>query len=147
MKISTKTRYAVRLLVDLALHHQEQPVPLKDIARRQEVSLYYLQHLISPLINGRILLTARGIGGGVSLSRSPREIRLIEIFQLVEGPVAPVACVIDPAACKRSSFCVTRKVWCEIKGAITDVLETTTLQDLVEQHKSAQDESSVPPSG
>lgn len=132
MKLSTRTRYAMRLLVDLALHYSEQPIPLKDIARRQEISLYYLQHLITPLITGGIVLTTRGTGGGISLSRPPEEIGLSEVFGLLEGPVAPVDCVINPDICTRSGSCATRGVWCDMKKAIDGVLEFTTLQDLVE---------------
>ena len=136
MKLSTRIRYAMRLLVDLALHYSEQPVPLKDIARRQEISLYYLQHLITPLITGGIVLTARGTGGGVSLSCLPEKIRLSEVVRLLEGPIAPVGCVTNPGICARSSSCVTRDVWCDMKRAIDGVLEFTTLQDLVERQKS-----------
>jgi len=136
MKLSTRTRYAMRLLVDLALHHNEQPVTLKDIARRQEISLYYLQHLITPLITGDIILAARGTGGGVSLCCPPGEIRLSEIVRLLDGPIAPVGCVTNPDICTRSGSCVTRDVWCDMKKAIDGVLEFTTLQDLVERQRS-----------
>ncbi|MFC1938631.1 RrF2 family transcriptional regulator [Chloroflexota bacterium] len=136
MKLSTRTRYAMRLLVDLALHHSEQPVPLKDIARRQEVSLNYLQHLITPLIAGGIVLTARGVRGGVSLARPPEEIKLSEVVVLLEGPITPVDCVTNPDICTRSGSCVTRDVWCDMKKAIDEVLEFTTLQDLVERQKN-----------
>lgn len=135
MKLSTRTRYGMRLLVDLALHHSEQPVHLKDIARRQELSLYYLQHLITPLITGGILLTTRGTGGGVSLSRPPEEIRLSEVIKLLEGSIAPVDCVTNPDICARSGSCVTRDVWCDMKKAIDGVLRFTTLQDLAERQK------------
>jgi Rrf2 family cysteine metabolism transcriptional repressor len=135
MKLSTRTRYAMRLLIDLALHYSEQPVPIKAIARRQEVSLCYLQHLINPLVAGGILLTARGSGGGVSLAHPPEEIRLSEVVGLIEGPIAPVDCVTNPDICPRSSSCVTRGVWCDMKKAIDGVLEFTTLRDLVERQK------------
>jgi Rrf2 family cysteine metabolism transcriptional repressor len=136
MRLSTRARYGTRLLLDLALHYSEQPVLLKDIARRQEISLHYLQHLITPLVVGGIVLTARGAGGGVSLARPPGEIRLSEVIRLLEGPIAPVECVTNPDICARSNLCVTRDIWCGIQEAIHGLLESTTLQDLAERQKN-----------
>ncbi|MFC2024124.1 RrF2 family transcriptional regulator [Chloroflexota bacterium] len=136
MKLSTRGRYVTRALLDLALHQVEEPVLLKDIARRQEISLKYLDHLITPLIAGGVIRTVRGPKGGVSLAQPPEEIRLSEIIRLVEGSVVPVACVDDPAVCTRSLSCATRDVWSELKEAIDGVLESKTLQDLVERQKT-----------
>ena len=136
MKLSTRARYGTRLLVDLALHYGEQPVLLKDIARRQEISLPYLQHLITPLVTGGIVFTIRGAKGGVSLSRPPGEIKLSEVIGLLEGSIAPVDCVNNPDICERSTSCVTRDIWCGMKQAVDELLESTTLQDLVERQKS-----------
>jgi Rrf2 family cysteine metabolism transcriptional repressor len=135
MKLSTRARYGTRLLVDLALHFDEQPVLLKDIAQRQEISLPYLQHLITPLVTGGIVFTTRGARGGVSLSQPPGEIKLSQVIRLLEGPIAPVECVNNPAMCTRSSSCVTRDIWCDMKRAIDSVLDFTTLQDLAERQK------------
>lgn len=135
MKLSTRGRYATRALLDLALHHNEEPVLLKDIAQRQEISLPYLEHLIAPLIAGGIIRSTRGAKGGISLAKSPEEIKLAEIIQLLEGSIAPVECVINPKVCSRSKSCVARDVWSEIKRAINGVLGSTTLQDLVERQK------------
>lgn len=140
MKISTRARYGTRLLLDLALHYSEQPVLLKDIARRQEISLQYLQHLITPLVVGGIILTARGSRGGVSLARPPEEVRLSEVIRLLEGPIAPVECVTNPDMCARSSSCVTRDIWCGMQEAIHELLESTTLQDLAERQKNKESE-------
>ena len=117
MKLSTRGRYATRALLDLALHQGEEPVFLKDIARRQQISLKYLDHLITPLIAGGVVRTIRGPKGGVSLARPPEEIRLSEIIKLAEGSIVPVACVDDPAICSRSGICATRDIWIELKGA------------------------------
>lgn len=135
MKLSTKGRYGTRLLLDIALHLEEGRVPLKDIAHRQQISLPYLEHLITPLIEGGIIRSTRGIGGGVSLVKSPEEIRLSEVIGLLEGSLAPVKCVTDPAVCNRFEFCVTRDIWSELKMAMDGVLESTTLQDLIERQE------------
>ena len=135
MKLSTRGRYVTRALLDLALHHEEEPVLLRDIAQRQQISLRYLEHLITPLIAAGIVQSTRGPKGGVSLIKPPEEIRLSEVIQLFEGSMAPVECVDNPETCTRSELCVTRDIWGEIKKAIDGVLESTTLQDLVEQQK------------
>ena len=135
MKLSTRTRYGTRALLELALHRGEEPIFLKDIAKRQQISLPYLEHLIAPLIAGGILRSTKGPRGGISLAKNPEEIRLSEITRLLEGSVAPVECINDPEICNRSEFCVTRDIWCEIKMVMEGVLESTTLQDLVERHR------------
>ncbi len=135
MKLSTRGQYGTRALLDLALRQEERPVPLKDIAQRQQISLRYLEHLITPLIAGGIVRSTRGAGGGVSLARPPEEIRLSEVMQLLEGSIAPVECVSNPRICARSKLCATRDVWSELKQAMDGVLESTTLQNLVERQK------------
>ena len=135
MKLSTRGQYGTRLLLDLALHWGENPVLLKDIAQRQQISLGYLAHLITPLIAGGVVRTTRGARGGVSLARPPREIRLSEVIELLEGSTAPVECLDNPEVCTRSRLCVTRDVWSELKQAIDRVLESTTLQELVNKQK------------
>ncbi len=135
IKISTRGRYGTRALLDLALHQGEEPILLKDIARRQQFSLRYLEHLIAPLKAGGMVRSTRGARGGVSLARHPNDIRLSEVFQLLEGSVAPVECISDPGVCDRSGACATRDVWGEMKLAIDEILESTTLQDLVERQK------------
>ncbi|MFC1965988.1 RrF2 family transcriptional regulator [Chloroflexota bacterium] len=139
MKLSTKGRYGTRALLDIALHQEDGPVPLKNIAQRQQISLSYLEHLVTPLIDGGIIRSTRGTGGGVSLTKSPAEIKLSEVVGLLEGSLALVKCVTDPAACNRSEFCVTRDLWGELKTAIEGVLESTTLQDLVVRQKSKEE--------
>jgi Rrf2 family cysteine metabolism transcriptional repressor len=135
VKLSTKARYGTRALLELALRQGEEPVFLKDIARRQQISLPYLEHLITPLIAGGIMRSTKGPRGGVSLAKSPKEIKLSEVIQLLEGSMAPVECVNNPMICQRSEFCVTRDIWGELKGVMDRFLESTTLQDLVERYK------------
>ncbi len=135
MKLSTKGRYATRAILDLAINQQGGPILLKDIAQRQQISLSYLEHLVTPLIAGGLIRSTRGAKGGVSLAKPPEEIKLSEIIQLLEGSLAPSECVNNPKLCPRSELCVARDVWTELKKAMTGVLESTTLQDLIERQK------------
>ncbi len=135
MKFSTKTAYGVRVLLDLALHRAEEPVPLRDIARRQELPLPYLERLIAPLVAAGIVRTKRGVGGGIYLARDPAEIRLDEVVRILEGSLAPMECVDDPGACARSSFCAVRDLWAEVREAMVQVLASTTLRDLAERQR------------
>ena len=135
MKLSTKGRYGTRALLELALHQEEEPVLLKDIAQRQQISQRYLEHLITPLVAGGIVRSTRGARGGVMLAKAPKDIKLIEAIRLLEGSIAPTDCINNPEVCNRSASCVTRDVWCELEKAMSQVLETTTLQDLVERQK------------
>ena len=135
MKLSTKGRYATRVLLDLALHQEENPVPLRDIAKRQQLSLRYLEHLVAPLIAGGMIRSTRGPKGGVSMVRPPEEVRLDEVIQLLEGSLAPVECVDNPEVCSRSDYCATRDIWSEMKKAMEGVLRSTTLQNLAEQQE------------
>ena len=135
MKLSTKGRYATRALLDLARQQTEAPTPLKDIARRQEISLSYLEHLVAPLIMAGIVRSSRGPAGGIQLVKPPHEIKLSEVIRLVEGSTAPVECIVNPEVCPRSELCVTREIWAELERAMSTVLESTTLKDLVERQE------------
>ena len=136
MKLSTRTRYGTRALLELAIHSGKEPVSLKDIARQQQISLPYLEQLIAPLIAGGIIRSTKGPKGGISLVRKPGDIKLIEITRLLEGSVAPVECIDNPEVCKRSGSCATRDIWSELKGVMDDYLEATTLQGLAEKQKN-----------
>ena len=140
MKLSTRGRYGTRVLLDLALHDGKQPVPLKEISKRQHISLLYLEHIIAPLIAAGVIRTVRGAHGGATLARMPRDIKLSEVVGLLEGSIAPVDCVNDPKVCERSEVCATRDIWVELKNAIDGVLEKRTLQDLVEMQKKKKTE-------
>jgi len=124
--------------LDLALHHDDEPVLLRDIARRQQISLAYLEHLIAPLIAGGIVRSTRGAKGGISLAKPPGEIKLNEVIQLLEGSIVLAECVTNPEVCTRSESCATRDVWGEVKKAINGVLGSITLQNLVERQKRKQ---------
>jgi len=135
VKLSTRARYGTKALLELALHWGEKPILLKDIAQRQQIPLSYLEHLIGPLVQAGIVKSTRGTRGGVSLLRPPREVKLSEVIRLLEGSTAPVECVNNPETYPRSDFCVTHDIWSEVKKAIDGVLESTSLQDLVERQR------------
>ena len=136
MKLSTRGRYGTKVLLDLALHQGVGPVLLKDISRRQQIPLHYLEHLITPLVTSGIIRSSRGAKGGIWLVKSPAEIRLDEVIPLLEGSIAPAECVTNPELCESAASCVTRDVWLEMKNAMDGVLESITLQNLAERHKS-----------
>jgi len=135
MKLSTRTRYGTRALLDIALYGGDGPVPVRDIAQRQQISPLYLVHLLSPLIAGKIIRSTRGARGGIWLARPPAEIKLSDVIGLLEGSITPVECVSDPNYCPRSDSCVTREVWGDLERAMNEVLESKTLQGLVEQQR------------
>ena len=135
MKLSTRVRYGTKALLELALHWGEGPVLLKDIAQRQQIPLPYLEHLIGPLVQAGIIKSSRGTRGGVTLLKPPEEIILSEVIQLLDGSIAPVECVHKPETCPRSDLCVTHDIWDEIKEAVSKVLGSITLQDLVERQR------------
>jgi Rrf2 family protein len=135
MKLSTRTRYGTRALLELALHEGKNPVFLKDIAKEQQISLAYLEHLVTPLIAGGVIRSIKGPKGGVTLAKKPEEIKLSEVTRLLEGSLAPVECIEHPELCERADLCVTRDIWGEMKTAMDSVLESTTLKDLADRQK------------
>lgn len=131
-------------MLDLALNSRGEPIPLKDIARRQEISLLYLERLVAPLKAAGLLRIARGAKGGAVLLKPPGEIKLSTIIQLMEGTISPVDCVTDPGICSRSDSCITRDIWSELKEAMDGVLQSKTLQDLVDgQRRKNQSKESM----
>jgi len=138
MKLSTRGRYATRAMLELALRYGTGPVLLKDIANSQHVSDKYLEQVITPLKAAGLVNSVRGARGGFLLARPPGEIKLSQIIEVVEGSVAPVDCVDDPQGCPLSPQCVAREVWVKLKKSTDSVLDSVTLQDMVErQHQKA----------
>jgi len=135
MKMSSRGKYGTRALLDLALEGNGQPVPLREIARRQQIPLAYLEHLMAPLLNAGIVRSLRGAKGGVWLARSPAEIKLNQVIELLEGSIAPVECLANPGECSRSGSCAVRDIWGELERAMNSVLGSTTLQNLVERQR------------
>ena len=143
MKLSTKGRYGTRLMLDLALHYGEGLVFLKDIAKREEISVGYLEHLIPPLKSAGLIKSSRGAHGGYSLAKEPSEINLREIVQVLEGSLSPVDCIDSIEVCQRSRQCVTRDIWVELGEKILETLENVTLNDLVEKKRNKLQDSSL----
>lgn len=124
--------------MDVALHQKEGPVQLKTIAERQEISVHYLEQIVAPLVRAGLLRSTRGPSGGVTLGRAAHEIHISEVVEVLEGPITPVDCVDDPALCTRADLCVTCDMWTALKNAMVNVLESVTIQDLVERHQEKQ---------
>lgn len=136
MRISTKGRYALRMLIDLAEHQHSGFVALKDIAQRQNISKKYLEQIVPVLNRSDILKTNRGFQGGYQLSRTPDKYTVGEILRLTEGSLAPVACVEqDPIECPRSGECATLPLWQGLNRVINDYLDNITLQDILDQQR------------
>jgi Rrf2 family transcriptional regulator, cysteine metabolism repressor len=135
MKLSTRGRYGTRAMLDLALCGTDKLVPLKEIAQRQQLSLRYLENLIAPLVTAGLIRSIRGNKGGISLAKPPGEIRLSDVIQALEGPIVLVECCDNPGCCERSSFCATRDLWGKMESGIKNILENTTLQDLIDRKR------------
>ena len=136
MKISTKGRYALRMLIDLAEHDNDGFIALKDIAERQSVSKKYLEQIVPILNKSNILKTNRGFQGGYKLAQAPNKYTIGMILRLTEGSLAPVACLDQtPNQCERSRECVTLPIWQGLNKAINDYLDNITLQDVLDQQR------------
>ena len=137
MKISTKGRYALRMLLDLAEHQEDGFIALKDIAARQQISKKYLEQIVAILNKTDILQTNRGFQGGYKLARKPEQYTVGSVLRLTEGSLSPVACLDhDPASCPRYAFCATLPVWQGLEQVINDYLDHITLQDILEQQQT-----------
>lgn len=133
MKISTKGRYAIRMLLDLAEHGSNGYTALKDIAERQGISKKYLEQIVPVLNRADILQTNRGFQGGYRLAQSPDKYTLGMILRLTEGSLAPIACLDNnPNLCERSSYCPTLFVWQGLNDLISNYLDNITLQDILD---------------
>ncbi len=135
MKLSTRTRYGVRAALELAENHGQGPLQIRVIARRQEISVKYLEQLMAILKAAGFVRSIRGARGGYVLAKAPNEIKLSEVFTALEGPVTTVECIEDETFCGRISDCLIRQVWIDVQEAILGVLESKTLQDLVDNAK------------
>jgi Rrf2 family transcriptional regulator, cysteine metabolism repressor len=132
MKISTKGRYGVRAMIDLALQDSRSPVLIKDICQRQDISQAYLEQILCQLKTAGLVRSTAGPKGGFTLARRPAEIKAIEIFQVTEGSNFLADCLNDPSSCPRSEICISRRLWVALKKAVDKVLSTTSLQDLLD---------------
>lgn len=136
MKISTKGRYALRMMLDLALQEGKRPVALREIADRQEISVKYLEQIVSVLARAGYLKSIRGPQGGYVLTREPKDYTVGDILRLTEGSLAPVECLeTERNLCPRADRCVTLKLWKELDQAVRQVVDHRTLEDLVREQK------------
>ena len=134
MKISTKGRYALRMLLDLAVNSDGNHIALKDIAKRQAISKKYLEQIVPTLHKAGILETTRGFQGGYKLAVEPKDCIIGKVLRLTEGNLAPVSCLQDDVnQCKRAGECVTLHVWEGLQKVIFDYLDNITLQDLLDK--------------
>ncbi len=139
LKISTKGRYALRLMLDLALCEKDKYIALKDIAERQQISVKYLEQIISVLGHAGYVRSVRGTGGGYMLAKEPKDYTVGMILRLTEGSLAPVSCLeSETNTCPRAEQCVTLTVWEKLYDAINGVVDSITLEDLVKETKAKQ---------
>ena len=140
MIVSTKGRYALRVMIDLAEHQAERDVPLKEVAARQEISEKYLENILKVLVQNGFLEGLRGKGGGYRLTRSPDQYTVAEILLLTEGSLAPVSCLAPGAsACERMSNCRTYSMWKGLNDLISDYFGKITLADLASPDQAGND--------
>ncbi|MFH1723292.1 MAG: Rrf2 family transcriptional regulator [Elusimicrobiota bacterium] len=135
IKVSTRGRYGLRTMLELALQERGKPIQLKAIARSQRIPQRYLAQLAQELRNAGLLTSTRGALGGFALAKHPSRISLLEIVSRLEGPISPVECLTNPAFCDRRASCAAREVWNDIGKAVSAALGRRTLQDLVKLHQ------------
>lgn len=139
MKISTKGRYALRLMIDLAQQDADGYVPLRDISTRQNISAKYLEQIVVQLSRAGFVRSTRGAQGGYQLAKNPAEYTVGDILRITEGSLAPVACLDhDPIECPRAGDCITLDFWRGLFDVVNQYVDGTTLEDLV-AHKSVLD--------
>jgi Rrf2 family transcriptional regulator, cysteine metabolism repressor len=139
VKLSTKGRYGVAAMYDLALHYGQGPISLKSVASRQGISEHYLEQLMGTLRKSGYVKSVRGAQGGYTLTKDPAQISVGDIIKIMEGPIAPVDCLLTDAVdneyCQRASICVTRGVWAKVRDSINGVLDSISLADLCREEK------------
>lgn len=133
MKISTKGRYALRLMIDLAMYEGEEPVRIKDIAERQGISIKYLEQIVAVLNRGGLVKSVRGPQGGYRLAKEPSQYTVGMILRQIEGNLSPVPCLEDGVnQCDRSGICTTLYLWKKLDEAVNGVLDSVTLQEMID---------------
>lgn len=136
MKLSTRTRYGMRAIIELAVSDRKGPLQLKAIAQHQDISAKYLEQLMVVLKSAGFVRSIRGAKGGYVLAKAPNQIKLSDIFHCLEGPVSTVECVENEDYCQRAADCVARQVWTQVQEAIEGVLQSITLQDVADRAKA-----------
>jgi len=134
MWVSTKAQYGLRALVEIGLRGPE-PVPLKEVAKAQEISQHYLEQIAAALRRAGFIRSVRGARGGYRLARSPEEINALEVVEALEGSLSPVGCIEDPGSCEHEGQCSTEQLWRRVDLAIREVLGSTNLQHLIDERR------------
>ena len=137
MKVSTRTRYGIRAILDLAEYSGEGPLQLRVIAQHQDISIKYLEQLMAMLRSAGFVRSIRGARGGYLLAKPANDIRLADVFRCLEGPVVTADCIESEDYCPRAADCVVKEVWAQAEQAIMNVLQSVTLQDLADRAKDA----------
>ena len=135
MKLSTKGRYGLRAMVDIAVYSQDSPVPISAIAERQNISVRYLEQLLPKLKKAGIIKSIRGAQGGYMLDKDPKDISAGDILRTLEGDLTPIDCAAftgDTSTCSGTKFCVTKTVWQRINDSVQQAVDSITLQELME---------------
>jgi len=138
MRLSTKGRYGLRAMLDIAQSQEDGPVAIHTIAQRQDLSSRYLEQLLIPLKQAGLVKSVRGSQGGYVLGRAAGSITVGDVIRVLEGPIAPVECVneLNPDECDRADYCVTKKIWSRLRDSIVEVLDSYTLEDLMKEAAS-----------
>lgn len=136
MKLSTKGRYGLKAMFELALHHGQGPMPLRNIAESQNISEHYLEQLVAILKKNGLVNSVRGAQGGYMLNDIPKNISVGKVIRALEGDIAPSDCVLEgeDGGCIREEYCVTKNVWIRVRDSINEVIDSITLQDMVDDH-------------
>lgn len=141
MKISTKGRYAIRLMIDIARHSSGENVSLKDVSKRQDISVKYLEQIVSMLSKAGFLRSQRGSQGGYKMTRKPEEYTILDILEVTEGGIAPIACLEDEVnQCPKSAKCPTIALWRGLYDATSNYLKGITIADLVRKAEENDDD-------
>lgn len=135
MKVSTKGRYGLRILLDLALHESSKPRMIKDIAESQQISEKYISRLIIELRRAGMVKSIRGSKGGYKIARQPQHLTVLDVVEVMEGPISIVDCVSAPQSCARLDACATRDIWNKLNSDIRSCLSKITLQDIIDSYR------------
>ncbi len=140
MKISSRFRYGLRLLIDLAMKYDKGPFLLRDIASCEKISKKYLEQIVISLKNAGLIRATRGSKGGYYLTKSPKDIKIVDVYKILEGSFAPVDCLDDPNICSLIEDCSARLLWMKLRDAIKKTFEGITLEDLRKKHSCKDEE-------
>lgn len=143
MKLSTKGRYGLRALIDLALYSEEEPVSIQSIAKRQNLSDSYLEQLVRKMRTAGLVVSVRGAGGGYQLSRSAKEISVGDVLRALEGDLDAVSCSANTEGCEGADLCVTKYVWERINESIKDAVDSITIEQLLEESRRIRNKGQV----